>query len=175
MKKKLICLLIACLLVLTSCEYFGDDFWNGILSDVAEEVSRAFIDNDREMYWKVWHNFNLENTRFYVTKITPSKDSIAFDGNLSSRTNLIGKLHIEYCMTNLGLKMTLGAKINEEIPYLPRFGLSLSLLSSFMKANYIGYGPNESYIDKHQASYFSKHSFDCLDFMLFFISTPYSP
>lgn len=124
------------------------------------QVSRAFIDNDREMYWKVWHNFDLENTRFYVTKITPSKDSIAFDGNLSSRTNLIGKLHIEYCMTNLGLKMTLGAKINEEISYLPRFGLSLSLLSSFMKANYIGYGPNESYIDKHQASYFSKHSFD---------------
>lgn len=48
MKKKLICLLIACLIALTSCEYFGEDFWDGIISGVTEEVSRVFEDTADE-------------------------------------------------------------------------------------------------------------------------------
>ena len=36
---------------------------------------------------------------------------------------------------------------------LPRIGLRLFLDKSFNKVEYYGYGPTESYIDKHQATY----------------------
>lgn len=43
---------------------------------------------------------------------------------------------------------------NMEFPYLPRFGLEFRLPKSEKKAvEYYGYGPYESYIDKHLASY----------------------
>ena len=85
MKKKLICLLIACLLVLTSCEYFGDDFWNGILSDVAEEVSRAFIDITDEQSTPTYSRDENWRTRpFAVSKnlsTPPPTDERLFDLN----------------------------------------------------------------------------------------------
>ncbi len=37
-------------------------------------------------------------------------------------------------------------------PYLPRFGLRLFLPKDFGFAEYFGYGPTESYVDKHQAT-----------------------
>ncbi len=40
--------------------------------------------------------------------------------------------------------------------FLPRLGIRLFLKKTFDTAEYFGYGPNESYIDKHQASYVGK-------------------
>ena len=39
---------------------------------------------------------------------------------------------------------------------LPRIGLRMILDKSFSNIEYLGYGPTESYIDKHQATYFGK-------------------
>lgn len=41
---------------------------------------------------------------------------------------------------------------NREFPYLPRFGMRFFLKKEFGDAEYFGYGPYESYIDKHHAS-----------------------
>jgi beta-galactosidase len=41
----------------------------------------------------------------------------------------------------------------EGLPFLPRFGLRLFLPRSFESCEYTGFGPLESYIDKHRASY----------------------
>lgn len=40
-----------------------------------------------------------------------------------------------------------------KITFLPRFGLRLFVPKSFDTVDYFGYGPTESYADKHQASY----------------------
>ena len=37
------------------------------------------------------------------------------------------------------------------MPYLPRFGLRMALPQRFASVEYLGYGPQESYCDKHQA------------------------
>ena len=42
---------------------------------------------------------------------------------------------------------------SDKIEFLPRFGLRLFVPTSFDSVDYFGYGPYESYIDKHQASY----------------------
>ena len=42
---------------------------------------------------------------------------------------------------------------NDTVPFLPRFGLRMSLPDDFDKVKYFGYGPYESYGDKKGASY----------------------
>ena len=42
---------------------------------------------------------------------------------------------------------------NDTVPFLPRFGLRMSLPEDFDKVKYFGYGPYESYSDKKDASY----------------------
>lgn len=51
------------------------------------------------------------------------------------------------------IHLDVNASRDEKLPYLPRFGLRMMLSKAFDTANYFGYGPHESYVDKHQASY----------------------
>ena len=43
-----------------------------------------------------------------------------------------------------------------KLTFLPRIGLRLFMDKGFDSVEYFGYGPNESYIDKHQSSYVGK-------------------
>ncbi len=47
-----------------------------------------------------------------------------------------------------------------EFPELPRFGLRLFLPRGFDKVRYCGYGPYESYVDKHRASCYGRYQDD---------------
>lgn len=49
-------------------------------------------------------------------------------------------------------------KMSEKIILLPRFGIRLFVPKSFDHVEYYGYGPNESYIDKHRSSYMGNFS-----------------
>ena len=46
----------------------------------------------------------------------------------------------------------------QKLSVLPRFGLRLFLDKAYDTADYRGYGPTESYIDKHQACWYGDHS-----------------
>ncbi|MEG0693596.1 MAG: beta-galactosidase small subunit, partial [Oscillospiraceae bacterium] len=46
---------------------------------------------------------------------------------------------------------------------LPRFGIRLFLNNSFEQCEYFGYGPNESYIDKHMSTYMDKFTSNISD------------
>lgn len=50
------------------------------------------------------------------------------------------------------IDVSIRAKCPEETPVLPRFGLRMFMPRSFDKVTYFGYGPYESYVDKHRAS-----------------------
>lgn len=54
------------------------------------------------------------------------------------------------------LDVTVKAKKEMLMPDLPRFGLRLFMPKEMNRAEYYGYGPYESYVDKHQASYRSR-------------------
>ncbi len=51
------------------------------------------------------------------------------------------------------IRVRMDCRRNGELPYLPRFGLRLFLPGSMDTAAYFGYGPYESYADKHRASW----------------------
>ena len=50
------------------------------------------------------------------------------------------------------VKVDMAVEKTDVMPYLPRFGLRLFLPESMGKVEYFGYGPLESYADKHRAS-----------------------
>ena len=51
------------------------------------------------------------------------------------------------------IDVTLDCQRDTRFPWLPRFGLRLFLPQDFASVEYFGYGPYESYLDKHQASH----------------------
>ena len=51
------------------------------------------------------------------------------------------------------IDVTLNCQRDARFPWLPRFGLRLFLPQDFASVEYFGYGPYESYLDKHQASH----------------------
>ena len=51
----------------------------------------------------------------------------------------------------IGMKWS--GHVEEPFPYLPRLGLRMMLTKGYQKVRYFGYGPEESYCDKHQGSY----------------------
>ena len=51
------------------------------------------------------------------------------------------------------LTISLDGQVTQKRPSLPRFGLRLMLPPEFDEAEYLGYGPHESYADKHQSTW----------------------
>ena len=51
------------------------------------------------------------------------------------------------------IELEVKAKKNPKVPFRPRFGVRMFLSDSFTETEYFGFGPYESYEDKHEASY----------------------
>ncbi len=58
------------------------------------------------------------------------------------------------------IQIVTDGETSNKVKFLPRFGLRLFIDRSFCNVKYYGYGPVESYIDKHQAAYLSEFSAD---------------
>lgn len=56
------------------------------------------------------------------------------------------------------LQVKCSLKATNKLTFLPRFGIRLFVPKEFDRVDYFGYGPHESYIDKHQASYLGNFS-----------------
>ena len=54
------------------------------------------------------------------------------------------------------VKFSINAKRDPQFPWLPRFGLAFTLPGSASGVSYLGYGPYESYSDKHRASWMDR-------------------
>ena len=59
----------------------------------------------------------------------------------------------EYVISACGLDIRCKAEFSNKVTFLPRFGIRLFVPKAFDRVDYFGYGPYESYIDKHQADY----------------------
>ena len=119
------------------------------------QILRATLDNDVRNF-KKWKEAGL-----YAEK--PAVSAAVFDGekgelrisgafkaqiyNPLVRYSLVYRFYGEKFSVELCGDIKNGT---EYLPFLPRFGMVLSLSDSFDKYEYAGYGPRESYIDKHQ-------------------------
>ncbi len=118
---------------------------------------RAPTDNDRNIR-ALWEEAGYDRpvTRAYSTKVTAG-ESVTLRCEMSvSAIYLRRFLNIEACWTIAGdgsISVEMDVKRDTEFPCLPRFGLRLRLPKKMEQVEYFGYGPLESYCDKHRASW----------------------
>ena len=123
---------------------------------------RAPLDNDPvkgEWFGAHLHDYEV---KVYSSRIEPAEDGkavriIVEQGFVWSIVQpfLYGTV-IYTINTNGALTVSFDFTATRRIFMLPRIGLRFFLDKSFDKVEYFGYGPTESYIDKHQATWLGK-------------------
>lgn len=132
-----------------------------ITEPIVPTIWRAPTDNDRNVR-REWqrHAFSRAFVKCYEMKLGEVTDktaeiiaSIALGGKVNSP---ILKADIKYLVfAKGGVRITYDVKVNERVPFLPRFGIELKMPEGTENMKYFGYGPMESYEDKRLASYVS--------------------
>ena len=133
-----------------------------LLAKPAEyNIWRAPADNDRNIAndWKD-AGYDRQTLRVYESNIEKTDEAIVIRAKFSISAIFIQRiLELDASWTigkNGVIHAVFDAVRDPSLPFLPRFGLRFFLPDAFKQAEYFGYGPNESYIDKRRASYLSK-------------------
>lgn len=125
---------------------------NQYLKDNYLNVTRAYIDNDAIVNNEYFSKIMIDNATYRLSEVIENSFSLTFLGKIVTPIFKVADVAISYNLTNLGLKVKVEATLNPEVRYLLRFGMSYIFSDEYNKTTYFGYGPNESYIDKNQAS-----------------------
>ena len=118
---------------------------------------RAPVDNDTmKGDWYGAHLFDPV-VKVYETVLTKEGSEILITAKQSfgwSRHQPFAKMEASYRISPDGaMEISCSITTSNKVEFLPRFGLRLFVPKRFRTVQYYGYGPYESYIDKHQASY----------------------
>ena len=132
-----------------------------LLSPLRWNLWRAPTDNDSPFRprWERFHLYELI-PRLYEISAEQRKEGVV----ISVRSSLGWQTHIPLIHMNSRLTVTgtgaleldVQAQVTEERPPLPRFGLCFHLPGSMNQAEYLGFGPGESYSDKHEAAWWGR-------------------
>lgn len=120
-------------------------------------IWRAPADNDMyvKLEWKKAH-YDQAYARAYDSFVKQSKDRVVISSAMSVSAAAVQRiLDVKAVWTidnNGGICLDMEVEKNTEFPQLPRFGLRLFLSDKFESVSYYGYGPTESYRDKHRAA-----------------------
>ncbi|BDR53232.1 beta-galactosidase [Bombiscardovia nodaiensis] len=124
-------------------------------------VWRAPTDNDMNIKqeWRRAH-YDHTYTRAYSSEysVDQSTGTVTITADLALVSKVIqpiAKMRALWTITAQGaLSLKMDVKRDPAFPFLPRFGLRLFLPKAMDQATYCGYGPTESYVDKHQATHY---------------------
>lgn len=125
-----------------------------LASPVELQLFRAMIDNDCQ-HREEWEKAKLENIRqkcrsLSVTK-SDNKVEITVDASFGHHTHepaLVGKLIYTF-LADSSVLINVNGEVYKAIDTLPKIGLRLIMPEGFESYEYFGYGPKESYVDKH--------------------------
>jgi len=121
-------------------------------------VWRAPTDNDSSIKHK-WSEAGLDaivqtTIGTGVLEKTEEYISLYADITLGARAKAIAiKAREILTFTRDGaVEVAFNVEVGEKVPHLPRFGIELVMPKGSERMEYFGYGPMESYIDKHRAA-----------------------
>ena len=121
---------------------------------------RAPTDNDSMR--GEWFNYHLHDydTKIYNSSIEEKNETTVVTVNQSFGWNIYqpfmyGKVTYTISMEK-GMNVAFDFHASNKVSLLPRLGIRLFVNKVFGKAEYLGYGPTESYIDKHHACWVGK-------------------
>jgi beta-galactosidase len=122
------------------------------------QIFRAPTDNDMNII-KDWREAGYDRTiiRVYGCELTEGDNEISIRCSMSMAAIYLQRIlsfEVVWSIRADGsIRFLFDGDFYEPFPYLPRLGLKLKLPKAFQNVSYYGYGPNESYCDKHQSSY----------------------
>lgn len=127
-------------------------------SPLSWNIWRAPTDNDRKIRLQ-WERagFNHSYSRARNTEIESDGEKAVIKAKLMMLSDCIQPIlwaDIEWTVYGDGhISLKAQCRKNDTVPFLPRFGLRMSMPKEYKKIEYFGYGPYESYSDKKTASY----------------------
>ena len=155
------------------------DTFRGMLSGIADadrqylnepmklQVWRAPMDNDRN-FKDTWAKQGLKNTiqmldSWAILESTAEKFSILFKVKLAAAPHRPSVfVDVTYTVDGSGtLTVNTDVKVRGDLYQLPRFGVQLAIPEDCLRMQYFGYGPMESYSDKHHAAKLGLYETDC--------------
>lgn len=130
-----------------------------LLEPVQYHTYRAPTDNDRTIKeeW-IKAGYDRNRVRVYESDLIEENEAIRIHFTISLAAVSIQpflRAEVVWKIAQDGmLALEMKVRREKDFPYLPRFGLLFKLpYEAGEKVTYYGYGPVESYIDKHRASY----------------------
>ncbi len=134
---------------------------NLLAAPMEYNVFRAPTDNDKNIVLD-WRNAGYDRmvTRVYQCDVLKGEHEIIITCNMA-----MGSIYLQNFLKydaiwtiaddgNVSLKFD--GEFDESFPYLPRLGVKLKLPKTYQDVCYFGYGPIESYPDKHRGSYIDR-------------------
>ncbi len=118
---------------------------------------RAPLDNDSIR--GQWEKLSLKNpvTKMYKIKASVKEEMIQIKASFALGGPMYepaANVELKYSFFASGqIHVESDAAIHANVDYIPRYGMRFFLDGDISKTEYYGYGPKESYIDKHQANY----------------------
>ncbi len=120
-------------------------------------IFRAPTDNDmyiKSEWFRAWYHRAM--IREYETTCTLTGYEVIIHTKLSMSAPTVQRIldiNTTWRIADDGrIALSMQVKKNDELPYLPRFGIRLFLKKEFDKVQYYGLGPMESYRDKCRAA-----------------------
>lgn len=111
-----------------------------------------YTDNDRDLLCEWIDRYHLSSCKPHIFTCEKSENHYTFTGALAANCLMPAVyFQTEYKITGNELTIMVQYKIADYIQRLPRVGIEFGVDKAFGDFSYIGYGPMESYIDKHIA------------------------
>ena len=139
-----------------------------LAAPVEYNIWRAPTDNDRRVRLE-WQSAGYDRTiiKVYETGAVVENGRAVVKAKLSIGAKVVQRILTVNAVYTIEPDGTISASLEAEktpiMPFLPRFGVRLTLPKRFENVEYFGYGPHESYIDKRRASYLDKFAANVKD------------
>ncbi|MEE1065961.1 MAG: glycoside hydrolase family 2 TIM barrel-domain containing protein [Acutalibacteraceae bacterium] len=112
-----------------------------------------YTDNDRDIIPHWIGRCHLEACKPHIFSCEKTDNSYKFKGCLAANCLMpAAEFELIYEVNGNVLTATIGYKLADYVERFPRFGIEFAVDKAFGNFSYVGFGPSESYVDKHIAS-----------------------
>ena len=111
-----------------------------------------YTDNDRNLlgYW--FDRWKLPSCKPHIFSCQKTKNGYRFEGCLATNSFMpVLEFGLEYSIEGNALTVSVSYKLADYVHHFPRVGIEFGVKKQYSDFSYIGYGPTESYADKHVA------------------------
>ena len=117
---------------------------------------RAPVDNDvmkADWYRAHLNDYTVRNYGVTVERTADGAEILLRQSFGWSIHQPFAYMDVKYLVSANGLDIKCDAEFSNKVTFLPRFGIRFFMPKGFDRVDYFGYGPCESYCDKHRADY----------------------